>query len=106
MRTGAEIRNIRSVKPKAFVTQEGPDERNSVFVYKIYREKRPNSVLTTEAHLYLSVNCSKDSGKCWLLRQVQWGSELVNENYGKQSWTRREATAHEPQCKKNDDKKT
>ena len=63
MRTGAEIRNIRSVKPKAFATQEGPDERNSVFVYKIYSEKRPDSILTTEAPLYLSVNCSKDSGR-------------------------------------------
>ena len=30
-RTGAEIRNIRSVKPKAFATQDGPDERNPVF---------------------------------------------------------------------------
>ena len=36
-RTGAETRNIRSVKPQAFVTQQGPDERNPVFVYKIYR---------------------------------------------------------------------
>ena len=36
-RTGAETRNIRSVKPQAFATQPGPDERNPVFVYKIYR---------------------------------------------------------------------
>ena len=36
-RTGAETRNIRSVKPQAFATQQGPDERNPGFVYKIYR---------------------------------------------------------------------
>ena len=44
-----------------------------------------------------------DSGwcKCNESKQI----ELVNENYGKQSWTRREATAHEPQHRKNDDAK-
>ena len=64
-RTGAELRNIRSVKPKVFTTQDGPVERNAAFVYKIYREKRPNSVLTVEALFYLSINYSKNSDKCW-----------------------------------------
>ena len=41
------------------------DERNPTFVYKIYRKKRPNSMLTTEASFYLSINYSKDSGRCW-----------------------------------------
>ena len=41
------------------------DERNPTFVYKIYHKKRPNSMLTTEASFYLSINYSKDSGRCW-----------------------------------------
>ena len=60
-----EIRNIRSVKPKAFATQDGPDERNPVSVYKICGEKRPTSILTTEAPFYPSINYSKDPGRCW-----------------------------------------
>ena len=67
-RTGAEIRNnIRSVKPKVFATQDGPDERNLVFIYRIYCEKRPNLMVTTEARFYLSINYSKDSGGCWFM---------------------------------------
>ena len=64
-RTAMEIRNIRSVKPKAFATQDGPDERNPVSVYKICREKRPTSILTTKAPFYPSINYSKDPGRCW-----------------------------------------
>ena len=53
-RTGAEIWNIRSVKPKVFATQDGPDERNPVFVYKFIARKdqtrcwspRPLSILS------------------------------------------------------------
>ena len=30
-RTGAKIQNFRAAKPKAFATQDGPDERNPVF---------------------------------------------------------------------------
>ena len=41
------------------------NERNPVFVYKIYHEKRPNSMLTTRALSYLSINYLKDSGRCW-----------------------------------------
>ena len=41
------------------------NERNPVFVYKIYHERRPNSMLTTRALSYLSINCLKDSGRCW-----------------------------------------
>lgn len=64
-RTAMEIRNIRSVKPKTFATQDGPDETNPVSVYKICGEKRPTSILTTEAPFYPSINYSKDPGGCW-----------------------------------------
>ena len=88
-RTGAKLRNIRSVKPKAFTTQDGPVERNPAFVYKIYREKRPNSMLKVEAPFYLSINYSKDSDKCrfktsavrlnklnWLMRTMENNAKL------------------------------
>ena len=76
-RTGAEIRNkIRSVKPKAFATQDGPDERNLVFVYRIYCEKRPNLMATTEARFYLSINYSKDSGRCWFKGRAMEANKL------------------------------
>ena len=32
---------------------------------KSFREKRPNSMLTTKAPFYLSMSYSKDSGRCW-----------------------------------------
>ena len=46
---------IRSVKPKVFATQDGPDERNPVFVYKFIARKdqthcwspRPLSILVS-----------------------------------------------------------
>ena len=65
-RTGVEPRNIRAVKPKAFATPNGPTERNPVFVYKVYFEKRPSSMQNAEAHFYLSMNhTAKDSNKPW-----------------------------------------
>ena len=41
-RTGAEPRNVRAVKPKAFSTPNGPPERDPVAVYKICSQKRPD----------------------------------------------------------------
>ena len=32
---------------------------------RLIKEKRPNSMLTTKAPLYLSINYWKDSGRCW-----------------------------------------
>ena len=60
-------------------------------------------MLITETPFYLSINYLMDSGWCKCNGGKQ--TKLVNENYGKQSWTRREATAHEPQRRKNDDAK-
>ena len=57
--------NASSLKPITLATQDGPDEGEPVFVYNVYRKKRPNSMLFAEAPFYLSINYSKDSGKCW-----------------------------------------
>ena len=48
-RTGAESRNVRAVKPKAFAAPNGPAERDPVAVYKIYFEKRPDTVNKPDA---------------------------------------------------------
>ena len=42
-----------------------PPEKDPVFVYKFYCEKRPSSMQTVEAPYYLGINHSKDSSKCW-----------------------------------------
>ena len=64
-RSVEEPRNIRPVKPKAFARPDGPPEKDPVFVYKFYSEKRPSSMQTVEAPYYLGINHSKDSSKCW-----------------------------------------
>lgn len=95
-RTGAERRDISQAN------QGGSDERKPVFVYEINREKRPPkplSILVSTIQIILVNGGFKD--KCIGGKQT----ELVNGNYGKQSWTRREAAAHKPQRKKNDDRK-
>ena len=38
-----EPRNIRTVKPKAFAAPNGLPERNPVFVYKLYAQKKARS---------------------------------------------------------------
>ena len=43
-RTGAEPRNVRAVKPKAFSFANGSTDRDPVFFYKVYSEKRPSSM--------------------------------------------------------------
>ena len=45
-----EPRNIRPVKPKAADRPDGrPPEKDPVFVYKFYSEKRPSSMQSVEA---------------------------------------------------------
>ena len=67
-RTGAEPRNIRAVKPKAFSITHGSPERNPVFVYKVYSEKRPSTMQDSDAPFYLGINHTKSpssSNKLW-----------------------------------------
>ncbi|KXJ06675.1 Uncharacterized protein KIAA1958 [Exaiptasia diaphana] len=62
-RTGEDPRNIRPVKPKAFATQTHKPDKNPVFVYKLYAEKRPLSMQDPDAPFYLGINHVKDSSK-------------------------------------------
>ena len=43
-RSGADPRNVRPIKPKAFATPDLPGERDNVVVFKIQSEKRPESM--------------------------------------------------------------
>ena len=65
-RSGADPRNVRPIKPKAFATPDLPRERDPVVVYKIYSEKRPESMNKPDAPFYLGVNhTTKNSDKSW-----------------------------------------
>ena len=61
-RSGVETSNVRKVLPKMFLTGS---ERDPVAVNKIYREKRPENMLSDDAPFYLAVNHTrkKDSTK-------------------------------------------
>jgi len=66
-RTGAEPRNVRAVKPKAFAEPKGPPERDPVAVYKIYSHKRPDAMNKPDAQYYLGTKYTKSpsSNKLW-----------------------------------------
>ena len=55
-RQGDNPRNVRPVKPRMYENKEIPAERNPVNVYKLYRDKRPHSMLESDAPFYLTVN--------------------------------------------------
>jgi len=59
-RTGAEPRNVRAVKPKAYSFANGSQDRHPVFVYKVYSEKRPSSMTDSESPFYLGINRTKN----------------------------------------------
>ena len=55
-RTGAEPRNVRPVKPKAYSFGNGSPDRDPAFVYKVYSEKRPSSMTDSNSPFYLGIN--------------------------------------------------
>ena len=59
-RTGAEPRNVRAVKPKAYSFANGSPDRDPVFVYKVYCEKRPSSMTDSDSPFYLGINHTKN----------------------------------------------
>ena len=67
---------VRKVSPKMFSTG---GEQDPVAVYKIYREKRPENMLSDDAPFYLAVNHTrkKDSTKKWF-KSAPVGSNKLN----------------------------
>ena len=61
-RTGENPMNRRSIKPRMFENLSAGPERNPVFLYKLYKAKRPESYMNNNAPFYLGVkhaNASK-----------------------------------------------
>ena len=77
-RTGAEPRNVRAVKPKAFAAPNGPRERDPVAVYKIYSEERPDAMNKPDAPYYLRINYTKrpPSNKLWFKSSAMGQNKL------------------------------
>ena len=55
-RPGDNPSNVRKVKPKMYEQPSLPPERNPVFVYKFYKEKRPKETLIEDVPFYLAIN--------------------------------------------------
>jgi len=65
-RSGTDPRNVRPIKAKAFATPDLPRERDPLFFFKIYSEKRPESMNKPDAPIYLGVShTTKNSDKSW-----------------------------------------
>ena len=60
-RTGENAMNRRSVKPRMYENLSAVPERNPVFLYKLYKAKRPESYMDNNAPFYLGVNHSNAS---------------------------------------------
>ena len=75
-RSGIDTSNVRKVLPKMFSTG---GERDPVAVYKIYREKRPENMLSDDAPFYLAVNHTrkKESTRKWF-KSAPVGSNKLN----------------------------
>lgn len=78
-RQGDTPLNIRSIKPTMWsISEDMDDNRNPVAIYKHYRDRRPESMLSPESPFYLGVNhvrhCSSTdenfiSSKSWFKAQ-------------------------------------
>ena len=55
-RPGDNPSNTRTVKPRLNENQTVPSERNPAFLYKLYKDKRPEDTLVDDAPFYLSIN--------------------------------------------------
>jgi integrase len=55
-RTGENPMNRRSIKPRMYENLSAGPERNPVFLYKLYKAKRPESYMDNNAPFYLGVN--------------------------------------------------
>ena len=70
-RTGENPMNRRSVKPLMYENLSAGPERNLVFLYKLYKAKRPDSYMDNSAPFYLGINHTNASKKADL-PGVKW----------------------------------
>ena len=55
-RTSSDLRDMRNIKPRMYSAPNLLAERAAVRVYKIYANKRPESMKTDDSPFYLAVN--------------------------------------------------
>ena len=59
-RTGEGLRNQRPIRPRMYAKNDAiSSDRDPVHAYKMYKEKRPSSMLEPDSSFYLSVNYFK-----------------------------------------------
>ena len=76
-RSGADPRNVRPIKPKAFATPDLPRERDLLFFSRSILKRDPESMNKPDALFYLSVNhTTKISDKSWLKASVMGVNKL------------------------------
>ncbi|XP_046330875.2 polypeptide N-acetylgalactosaminyltransferase 14-like [Haliotis rufescens] len=63
-RTGADARNMRDTKPRAYAIPQTP-EKDPVALYKLYREKRPDAMLSGDTPFFLAINYQKQKSGSW-----------------------------------------
>ena len=88
-RTGEDPRNQRPIKPRMYANNDAISiDRDSVHVYKMYKEKRPSSMLEPDSSFYLSVNYFKTEthasleGKNWFKAQPMGVNNKLNTTKG------------------------
>ena len=82
-RTGEDVRNVRSAPPRMYENREVENERNPVFVYKFYAEKRPPSMREPDSPFYLSVNYFKtlthhELNNCFWFKALPMGQNKLD----------------------------
>lgn len=82
-RTGEDPRNVRSAPPRMYENTEVENERNPVYVYKFYAEKRPPSMKEADSPFYLSVNHFKTSiyhelSNCFWFKALPMGQNKLD----------------------------
>ena len=84
-RTGEDPRNQRPIEQRMYANNDAISiDRDSVHVYKMYKEKRPPSILEPDSSFYLSVNYFKTEthasveGKNWFKAQPMGVNKLKN----------------------------
>lgn len=71
-RTGENPRNQRQVKPRMYANKAAVSvERDPVHVYKVYKEKRPQTMSQPESCFYLAINCFKSQAEL-LAKDSKW----------------------------------
>ena len=84
-RTGEDPRNQPSIKPRMYANNDAISiDRDPVHVYKMYKEKRPPSMLEPDSSFHLSVNYFKTEtqasveGKNWFKAEPTRVNKLNN----------------------------